>query len=184
MISSVSCSLHGIFMLSHLNSLHNTLLCFYLCKRKSFLLLMKHTLCKITLLIIKKCPGISVNNHSYEIIRLLSFLVHSIVFQQWSLANILDISSPAYSTYKAKTFSPLGTSTSYTSSVLQNTPSILYASLTIFLCRIIFVSNASFNGKISSFPFLFYDTRVKRWEIRRKLACRRIYQLGTRQKHE
>ena len=30
----------------------------------------------------------------------------------------------------------------------------------------------------------FYDTRVKRSEVRRKLACRRIFDLGARQKHE
>jgi hypothetical protein len=29
-----------------------------------------------------------------------------------------------------------------------------------------------------------HDTRVKRSEVRRKLACRRIFDLGTRQKHE
>ena len=29
-----------------------------------------------------------------------------------------------------------------------------------------------------------YDTRVKRSEVRRKRACRRIFDLGTRQKHE
>ncbi len=29
-----------------------------------------------------------------------------------------------------------------------------------------------------------YDTRVKRSEVRRKLACRRIFDLGARQKHE
>ena len=31
--------------------------------------------------------------------------------------------------------------------------------------------------------FSIYDTRVKRSEVRRKLACRRIFDLGTRQKH-
>ena len=29
-----------------------------------------------------------------------------------------------------------------------------------------------------------YDTRVKRSKIRCKLACKRIFELGTRQKHE
>ena len=32
--------------------------------------------------------------------------------------------------------------------------------------------------------FNLYDTRVKRSEVRRKLACRRIFDLGARQKHE
>ena len=32
--------------------------------------------------------------------------------------------------------------------------------------------------------YLFQDTRVKRLEIRCKLVCRRISDLGTRQKHE
>ena len=31
---------------------------------------------------------------------------------------------------------------------------------------------------------IYNDTRVKRSEVRLKLACMRIYDLGTRQKHE
>ncbi|OAD88396.1 hypothetical protein HMPREF2738_01622 [Clostridiales bacterium KLE1615] len=40
------------------------------------------------------------------------------------------------------------------------------------------------NFGVRPFIFLFYDTRVKRSESRCKLACKRFFELLTRQKYE
>ena len=50
--------------------------------------------------------------------------------------------------------------------------------------RMFFFSGVNFYAMLITIFSYFNDTRVKRSEVRRKLACRRIFDLGTRQKHE